>query len=139
MKFKGKVLVIDDESHVRKYVGLILRSVLSEPTIVEVDNSLDAVEIYQREQPDLVLLDVNMPVQDGIETLRALFEADADCTVVMLSSLATRQTVEEALNIGAAGYLRKDLTKEEIGQALIQILTEKNEARDASDDPSTST
>jgi len=139
MKFKGKVLVIDDESHVRKYVGLILRSVLSEPTIIEVDSSLEAVEIYQRELPDLVLLDVNMPVQDGIETLRALFDADAECTVVMLSSLATRQTVEEALNMGAAGYLRKDLTKEEIGQALVQILTEKNEGNDAPDEQSTST
>ena len=97
MKFEGKVLVIDDESHVRKYVGLILRSVLSAPTVIEVESSVDAVEIYQREQPQLVLLDVNMPVQDGIETLRALIEIDPDCTVVMLSSLATRQTVEEAL------------------------------------------
>lgn len=139
MKFQGKVLVIDDESHVRKYVGLILRSVLSEPTVIEVDSSLEAVEIYQREQPDLVLLDVNMPVQDGIETLRALFEADADCTVVMLSSLATRQTVEEALSIGAAGYLRKDLTKEEIGEALVRILTEKTAGQETLDDPSTST
>ncbi len=125
MKFEGKVLVIDDESHVRKFVSLILRSVLSAPTIIEVDHSPDAVEIYQRERPDLVLLDVNMPVQDGIETLRALFDVDPDCTVVMLSSLATRQTVEEALHLGAAGYLRKDLSKDEIGAALVKVLTEK--------------
>ncbi len=89
------------------------------------DHSPDAVEIYQRERPDLVLLDVNMPVQDGIETLRALFDVDPDCTVVMLSSLATRQTVEEALHLGAAGYLRKDLSKDEIGAALVKVLTEK--------------
>lgn len=125
MKFEGKVLVIDDESHVRKYVGLILRSVLSAPTVIEVESSVDAVEIYQREQPQLVLLDVNMPVQDGIETLRALIEQDPDCTVVMLSSLATRQTVEEALELGAAGYLRKDLPKDEIGAALISFLRDK--------------
>ena len=125
MKFEGKVLVIDDESHVRKFVSLILRSVLSAPTIIEVDHSPDAVEIYQRERPDLVLLDVNMPVQDGIETLRALFDVDPDCTVVMLSSLATRQTVEEALHLGAAGYLRKDLSKDEIGSALLKVLAEK--------------
>ena len=139
MKFKGKVLVIDDESHVRKYVSLILRSVLSDPKIVEVDNSLEAAAIYQREQPELVLLDVNMPVQDGIETLRALFEVDPDCTVVMLSSLATRQTVEEALNIGAAGYLRKDLSKDEIGAALVKVLSEKYEDTTGSaDTPSAS-
>lgn len=125
MNFEGKVLVIDDESHVRKFVGLILRSVLSAPTIVEVDHSPDAAAIYEREKPELVLLDVNMPVQDGIETLRALLDVDPACTVVMLSSLATRQTVEEALTLGAAGYLRKDLGKEEIGAALVKVLTEK--------------
>jgi YesN/AraC family two-component response regulator len=125
MKFRGKVLVIDDESHVRKFVSLILRSVLSDPTVIEVDNSVDAVEIYQRENPELVLLDVNMPVQDGIETLKALLDADPDCTAVMLSSLATRQTVEQALTLGAAGYLRKDLSKDEIGAALVKILAEK--------------
>lgn len=127
MNFKGKVLVIDDEGHVRKFVGLILRSVLSEPTVIEVDNAFEAVDIYLREKPDLVLLDVNMPGQDGIETLQALFEADPDCTAVMLSSLATRQTVEQALTLGAAGYLRKDLTKEEIGTALVRILSERFE------------
>lgn len=80
-----------------------------------------------------------MPVQEGIETLRALFEASTDRTVVMLSSLATRQTVAEALNIEAAGYLRKDLAKEEIGEALVRIFTEKTAGPDTPDDPSTST
>ena len=74
-----------------------------------------------------------------IETLKALLEVDPDCTAVMLSSLATRQTVEQALTLGAAGYLRKDLSKDEIGAALVRILTEKYAEPDGSGEPSSAT
>lgn len=121
MNFSGKILLVDDEPHIRKYVGLILRS-LGSPTLVEAANGRDALEIYQRESPDLVLLDVNMPVMDGIETLKKLREADPDCLVIMLTSLANRQTVDQAVELGAANYIRKDTPKEEIAKALSETI-----------------
>lgn len=69
MKFEGKVLLVDDEAHVRKFVGLIVRG-LGAPTLIEATNGREAVEIYKKEAPDLVLLDVNMPILDGLGTLR---------------------------------------------------------------------
>lgn len=121
MKFDGTVLLVDDELHVRKYIGLILRQ-LGNPVLIEAANGRDAVEAYKREDPDLVLLDVNMPIQDGIQTLKELMATDPNCTVVMLTSLANRQTVEEALQLGAANYIRKDTPKEEILAALKQTI-----------------
>lgn len=121
MNFQGTILLIDDEAHIRKYVGLILRQ-LGTPTIIEATNGQEGVAAYQRENPDLVLLDVNMPIMDGIETLTKLKQIDPDCVVIMLTSLANRQTIEQASELGAANYIRKDTSREEITKALSETI-----------------
>ncbi len=108
-----KVLLIDDEAHIRKYLSLVVRA-LGNPAVVEADNGADGLARYQAEQPDLVLLDVNMPGSDGIETLRAILAANPDANVVMVTSLANRQTIEQAIDAGALGYIRKDTERQEI-------------------------
>jgi two-component system, chemotaxis family, chemotaxis protein CheY len=117
MNFTGTVLLVDDEVHIRKFVGLILKQ-LGAPRLLEAPNGQEAVAIYERENPDLVLLDINMPVMDGIETLKRLREIDPECVVVMLTSLASRSHIENAIALGAANYIRKDTPKEEIAKAL---------------------
>jgi len=107
MTLKGKVLVVDDEAHIRKFVTQLVMS-LGEPVILQAANGEEALKVYERERPVLVLLDVNMPRVDGIETLRRLKLFDPDCVVIMLTSLVNRQTVEECLHLGAVAYLRKD-------------------------------
>ena len=123
MKYEGKILLVDDESHVRKFIALILKQ-LGATVILEAGNGRDAVEVFKRESPNLVLLDVNMPIQDGIQTLREIREISADCVVVMLTSLANRQTVEEALSLGADNYIRKDTPKDDILASLRQTIAE---------------
>jgi two-component system, chemotaxis family, chemotaxis protein CheY len=117
MNFSGSILLVDDESHIRKFISLLLRH-LGVTRIFEAANGSLALDVYKKETPDLVMLDVNMPVMDGIETLRALKEINPDCVVVMLTSLANRQTIDEAVALGAANYIRKDAPPEEIGRAL---------------------
>jgi CheY-like chemotaxis protein len=123
MAFSGKILVVDDEPHVRKFVGLVARG-LGSPTIVEASDGQEAIEGYAREAPDLVLLDVNMPVMDGLATLTALRKRDPEAVVVMLTSLVNRQTVETCLKAGAAGYIRKDTPRDEILAELAVIVRE---------------
>ena len=121
MNFQGTILLVDDEAHIRKYVGLILRQ-LCAPTIIEAANGAEGVAAYQRDNPDLVLLDVNMPIMDGLETLKKLKEIDPECVVIMLTSLANRQTIEQASELGAANYIRKDTSKDEIAKALAETI-----------------
>ena len=121
MNFQGTILLVDDEAHIRKYVGLILRQ-LGTPKLIEAGNGQEAVAAYIREKPDLVLLDVNMPIMDGIEALKKLRELDPECVVVMLTSLANRQTIEQAIEFGATNYIRKDTSKEEISRALAETI-----------------
>ena len=121
MSFPSTVLLADDEIHIRKFVGVILKQ-LGATRLLEASNGAEAVALYERERPELVLLDVNMPVMDGLETLRELKRIDPTSVVVMLTSLANRKTVENSVELGAAGYIRKDTPKEEIARALMEIV-----------------
>ena len=121
MTFTGKILLVDDEPHIRKYLGLIARG-LGAPVIIEAGNGVEALAKYQQESPQLVLLDVNMPGMDGLEVLTALLAQDPDALVVMLTSLVNRQTVEECLKLGAASYIRKDTPKEAILAELSEVV-----------------
>jgi two-component system, chemotaxis family, chemotaxis protein CheY len=121
MNFRGKILLVDDEAHIRVFVSLILKS-LGKPTIVEAANGEEAIASYKAAKADVVLLDVNMPHLDGIQTLRKLKEIDPNCVVIMLTSLANRETVESALELGAVNYIRKDTPKDEIAKALAETI-----------------
>ena len=121
MNFEGSILLVDDEAHIRKFMSLLLRH-LGITRIFEAPNGASALEVYKAERPDLVMLDVNMPQMDGIETLKALKELDPDCVVVMLTSLANRQTIDQAVALGAANYIRKDAPPEDIGRALADTI-----------------
>jgi CheY-like chemotaxis protein len=130
MSTPGKVLVADDEAHIRKYTTLLLRS-LGVATIVEAANGREAVALYQSENPDLVLLDVNMPELDGVGALREIRALDPAALVVMLTSLATRQVIDEAAQNGATHYLRKDTPRDEVLAQLRKIFEECFESDDA--------
>lgn len=121
MNFRGKILLVDDEPHIRVYVSLILKSI-GGAKVYEATNGEEAISAYQSNKPDIVLLDVNMPHLDGIQTLKKLKEIDPDCVVIMLTSLANRETVEKAVELGAVNYIRKDTPKEEIARALSETI-----------------
>ncbi len=127
MTFTGKALVVDDEPHVRKYIGLILKS-LGATAIVEASNGAEGFAAFQQERPDLVLLDVNMPVQDGIETLKQIRSIDENASVIMLTSLSNRQTVEEAVEGGALHYIRKDTPRDELVALINEVLAAEDDA-----------
>jgi two-component system chemotaxis response regulator CheY len=123
MNFTGVILLVDDEAHIRKFVSMILRQ-LGQPVIIEASNGEEAIAAYRSENPDLVLMDISMPRMDGIETLKALKVIDPDCAVIMLTSMVSRETVEQALEAGALNYIRKDLPKDDIAKALNETITD---------------
>jgi DNA-binding NarL/FixJ family response regulator len=72
-----------------------------------------------------------MPKLGGLETLRALKAINPDCVVVMLTSLATRQVIEEAAELGATNYIRKDTPKDEILKTLRETIEKSFDATDS--------
>ena len=123
MNFTGKVLLTDDEAHIRKFIGLVFKR-LGNPVIIEASNGEEAVALYAKHQPDLVLMDVNMPIMDGVQALAAIRLKDPAALVIMLTSLTNRQTVEQCAALGALDYLRKDLPRDEMILQLTQIITD---------------
>lgn len=135
MTFSGKILLVDDEAHIRKFVGLMLKNICT-ATIIEATDGLVALALIAQEKPDLILLDINMPNLDGMQTLERLRRFAPEANVVMLTSLANRKTVEDCERLGALGYIRKDTPKDELGAQLQQIIQDCfDPERTSSSDP----
>lgn len=99
------------------YLKLLLKQI-GFTKFFEAANGQEGVDLYKEKKPDLVLMDVNMPVKEGIEALQEIMEFDADAVVVMASSVASRQAVETSVEYGASYYIRKDTPKAEIAELL---------------------
>jgi two-component system chemotaxis response regulator CheY len=121
MNFQGSILLVDDEAHIRKYVSLILKQ-LGARNVIEASNGQEAIVAFQERKPNLVLLDISMPLMNGLDTLRKIKEIDPESTVIMLTSMVNRQSIDEALALGAANYIRKDTPKEEISKAILETI-----------------
>lgn len=93
-------------------------------TVHEAADGRSALGVFAKVDPapGLVLLDINMPGMDGLETLRHLRADGATCPIIMLTSLATRQMVESAIAAGADDYLRKDTPVDEITVRITGVL-----------------
>lgn len=115
------VLVVDDEPHVRLYISLILRQ-LGVRRVLEAGDGAAAIALAPQTPLGLVLLDINMPGGSGLQVLRELKELLPECPVVMLTSLGSRFAIEEAVDSGASGYIRKDTPRAEVARLILAVL-----------------
>src|SRR4030088_23075 len=113
------ILIVDDEPAAR--YGL-RRALESKYRIAEADSAEAAREALPREQPDLVLLDVVLPGQNGISFLRWMRDQGNQVPVLMVSALDAANTAVEALQVGAADYLVKGFELEELRQRVANLL-----------------
>ena len=113
-----RVAVVDDQGMVRR--GLV--SLLGmEPDIEVVGEAGDgeaAIQLIEREKPDVALLDIRMPVMDGIEAMRRLTAAGVTTCLLALTTFDLDEYVFEALRAGASGFLLKDASVEELAAAI---------------------
>ncbi len=122
---RKRILVVDDEPSIADSLRLLLK------TTYEVDvagSGIQALEIIDHAQPDLILLDVMMPKMDGLETLRQVKERTPQLPVVMLTAASTVKTAVEAMKCGAVDYLNKPFDFEELS-ILIKNTLELAEAK----------
>ena len=105
-----RVLVADDSTTMRKIVGQHLKSEMYE-VCGEAANGQEAVDLYKELSPDAVTLDINMPVMDGVDALKQILEYDKNARIVMVTSEGQRETVIDAIKVGARGYIVKPPNK----------------------------
>lgn len=98
------ILVIDDEISVRESLKIVFSK---EHAVFEADSMEPALAIIEKDRPAVVLLDMRMPKNSGIEVLQRIKAIGADCEVIMLTALNTRQLAEKALDLGAFDVIGK--------------------------------
>ena len=112
------ILIADDQALVRVGLRKILESAGDVEVVAEVENGEEAVAAAARHRPDLVLMDIRMPVLDGIEATRRIAGAHPSTRVLILTTFGLDSYVYEALQAGASGFMLKDAPPEEIAAAV---------------------
>jgi DNA-binding NarL/FixJ family response regulator len=112
------VLIVDDQALVRVGLRKILESEPETSVVGEAADGEDAVVQAQRLRPDVVLMDIRMPVLDGIEATRRIVHAQPATRVLILTTFGLDGYVYDALRAGASGFMLKDAPPEEIAAAV---------------------
>ena len=116
-----KVLICDDSVLARKQLNNFLISIGCNQTY-EAVNGTDAVEMYKTHKPDIVFLDIVMPVKNGIETTKEIMEFDKNAYIVMASSVGTQSNLKEALKLGARDFIHKPLNTDQVQKVINNVL-----------------
>ena len=115
------ILIADDQALVRTGFRMILEAELDFRVLAEAKDGADAVEAALRCRPDVVLMDIRMPVMDGLEATRQLLASEAPPRVLMLTTFDLDEYVFDALVAGASGFLLKDVAPEHLLAAIHTI------------------
>jgi two-component system response regulator (stage 0 sporulation protein F) len=111
-----KVLVVDDEVFIRELIVEYLS--MKGYEVFSADNGREAIDRFEAESPEVMLLDIKMPGISGIEALRKIKDTGKDVFVIMLSAFGDFETVQETLRTGANCYMEKPFTLERLDRTL---------------------
>jgi DNA-binding NarL/FixJ family response regulator len=113
-----RIVVADDQASVREGLVVLLGLLPDIEVVGAASNGEEALELVAGQHPDVILLDLHMPVLDGIETTRRLTGEHPEVAVVILTTYADDTSILSALQAGARSYLTKDADRADIAQAL---------------------
>lgn len=122
-----RILIADDHHVVRRGLVFFLKTQKDIEIIGEAKNGEEAVQLADRLQPDLILMDLMMPVMDGIEATKEIKKKHgASIQVLMLTSFSDQNHVIPAIEAGAAGYQLKDIEPDELVNSIRKLLSGEN-------------
>jgi NarL family two-component system response regulator LiaR len=118
---KIRVLVVDDQTVVREGLAAVLGYCPDILVVGQAEDGLQAIELAQTTQPDVILLDLVMPKLDGLDAIPRIQEVAACSRILVLTSFADGPRVFQAIKLGALGYLLKDATHDQLFQAIKDV------------------
>ena len=117
-----RILLVDDQKATRKIIAALIRSQPGMEVVAEADNGLEAFMITRYQRPDVIVMDISMPVLNGIDATRLIVDDFPGINVLGLSIYSECQFVEGMLGAGAAGYVLKDLIYEQLIPAINAVV-----------------
>lgn len=118
---ENKILLVDDAAFMRTTIKNCLSKAGYE-NLLEAGDGKQAVEVYEKELPDLVIMDITMPNMDGIEALETIKKLDPAAKVVMCSAMGQETMVVQAIQLGALDFIVKPFKPDRILQTVSKIL-----------------
>ncbi|HCW79540.1 MAG TPA: two-component system response regulator [Ruminococcaceae bacterium] len=116
-----KIMLVDDAAFMR----MMIKNTLNKngfTNIIEANNGQVAVDNYAAEKPDLVIMDITMPVMDGLQALKKIRESDPDAKIIMCSAMGQEAMVVDALKAGAKDFIVKPFKADRIMKTVQNIL-----------------
>lgn len=115
-----KILIADDQSIIREGLATILADQEDIEVVGKARNGIEVVQLVKESQPDVVLLDIQMPVMSGLDALAAIKESHPQTAIIMLTTFSDHDYIYEALHKGASGYVLKDIELEQLIMSIRQ-------------------
>ena len=122
---RASVLVVDDHALVRTGVANIISHEPDLHVVAEAANGLEAVQAFERYRPDVTLLDLRMPVMEGVEAVRQIRQRDPAARVIVLTTYDTDEDITRALQAGAKAYVLKDISAHALIACIHDVLAGK--------------
>jgi DNA-binding NarL/FixJ family response regulator len=119
------VLVVDDHALLRTGVANIINQEADLRVVAEAGNGAEAVDAFERYHPDVTLLDLRMPVMEGVEAVRRIRERDPRARVIVLTTYDTDDEIARALKAGAKAYVLKDIAADDLIGCIRDVLAGK--------------
>src|SRR5687768_1053834 len=123
---RARVLLVDDHALLRTGVANIINQEADLHVVAEAGNGVEALEAYDRYRPDVTLLDLRMPVMEGVEVVRRLREKDPRARVIILTTYDTDEEISRALKAGAKAYVLKDISADDLVTCIRDVLAGKS-------------
>jgi DNA-binding NarL/FixJ family response regulator len=122
---RARVLVVDDHALFRTGVANIINQEADLVVVAEAGNGAEAVEAFDEQHPDVTLLDLRMPVMEGVEAVRRIRARDPQARVIVLTTYDTDEDISRALKAGAKAYVLKDISAEALVSCIHDVLAGK--------------
>ena len=116
-----KLMIVDDSEVIREKIQMVTDG-QDVQFVGDASNGLEAVKQFRELKPDVITLDITMPVMDGIDTIKRIVEIDPDVRILVVSALADKATLIQAMTLGATGYLCKPFSDVELEDALYELI-----------------
>ncbi|MBC7194572.1 MAG: response regulator transcription factor [Caldisericia bacterium] len=116
-----KILIADDQKLIREGLKVLLEMEEDFEVIGEAANGKEAVDLYIKLRPDVVLMDIQMPVMNGVEAIKKIKEIDEFSKIIILTTFDDDQYVFDGLKSGALGYILKDISIEKLSETIKTI------------------
>jgi len=122
---RASVLLVDDHALLRTGVANIINHEADLHVVAEAGNGVEALAAWDRHHPDVTLLDLRMPIMEGVEVVRRLRERDPRARVIVLTTYDTDEEISRALKAGAKAYVLKDISADALVACIRDVLAGK--------------